>query len=385
MADVLGVGPDRPRRRRPRWLTAAVGIAAAAVLGTLAVTVDRPEPTRRPEPVAPFPEINFPAAPPAVAEIAGADGVAPPAQVLVGGRYPGRLDLVSGRFLTLGAELRMGDGDTAVLARGAGFVAATVVHPRDEPAWGFLLTGTGGTVALGEADQVLPSRDGGVLTLSCAGACRLAARGPTGAVRWQRPAPAGTALVADTAYGLLTLVRRGEQVGALSLRDVRTGRELRRLGRTGAVLAVSAELVAFQELDCEPGCPLLVVRLADGAARRIPMPEGQVVAGAFAPDGRRIALGVAGLLQVDPFRVPGRSGYAIVADLATRTWVPVPGLRTAAGVAPIPLWLPDRLLLAAGIDGWCRFATWRPGDAALTVLPHRLPATVPGPADLGPA
>lgn len=367
------------------WSVVAV---VAVVLAVLAVRADRPRSQRPPDAAAVVPPApTGPSWPAPVEQLTGVPGAGPTGvRLLLAGRQPGVLDVGADRFTPLHDALQMGGDAYVVLGRGAGFTAASVFFSPDEFGRASLLRDDGTRVLLGAVRQVLPMRDGTVLVVSCvpgSGTCVLSSRDRSGVARWWRAHPPEVSLLADTPYGVLTVVRHGDGFGALRLQDARSARVLRLLGRTQVVLAVSDRQVAFQELDCEPGCPVFVVRLADGVARAVPAPVGRLVTGAFSPDGTRLAVGVPGLGPDDPFPAAERAGYAVVVDLAKRRWVVVPGLRTGAEVTPLPVWTPagDRLLVVAGIAGATRVASWRPGDRVLTILPTRLPDTVPQPGD----
>ena len=400
---MLSSGPEpdpdaAPRRPRPRWLSAVGGAALVVVLAVLAVR-DGTGRSRPPRPV-PSPTValasptpaprayTFPPPPEAVYRIDGDPGPGPPGvRLVVGGRRPGVLDVATGRLIGL-TGLPYAAGEVVELRRGTCYTVALVYRPSDDAFRAVVLPDSGGAVELGAVDQALPLRDGSLLTVVCptgyAGECRLSSRTATGALRWQRRPPEPTRLVRETAYGVLVLSGADGRSARLQVEDPRTGRVVRDLGRTPAVLAATDRLVAWQPYDCLSACPVLVADLADGSVRVMPGSAGRAAFGAFSPDGGRLAVGFWGLHSHDPDRSRQRDGYAAVLDLRTPAWFRVPGLTTGAKAAPLPLWTPDgsRLLLATGDDGVGRIASWTPGSPRLTVLPARLDGLHPQPGNV---
>ena len=113
--------------------------------------------------------------------------------------------------------------------------------------------------------------------------------------------------------------------------------------------------------------------LATGSSRFLPENPGDPSVAAFSADGRRIAIGYAGMLPEDPSDSPERDGYVAVIDTARADhYEIVPGLTTGAAATALPVWAPDgRLVLVVPTDfgGSGRVATWTPGAARLTLLP----------------
>ena len=104
----------------------------------------------------------------------------------------------------------------------------------------------------------------------------------------------------------------------------------------GILVSVGPTSVAYVPPDCRGDCPLSVTGLADGRTRsyRLPPDTGNPGVGAFAPDGRRLALGVPG--QYRDGRLIIVPGFAEVLDLRTGEFVRVPraGHRGRAGARP---------------------------------------------------
>lgn len=385
MAEMLSSGPGaRPAgpgpRRRPRWLVPVAGVLLAAVLTVLAVPS---VPTRT---VAPVPTPTGPPPPEAVYLLDGTPSAGPAGvRLLLGGLDPGVLDVGNGRLTPL-AGLRTTSNEVVKLRRGRGFTVAFVHTGGDEFARAFVLPDAGGSVPIGAVRDVLPMRDGTLLTVVCVagtgGGCVLGSRTATGAVRWQRRVPSEVALVRDTPYGVVASVFEGDRGLLLRLEDPRTGRVDRVLGRTDQVLAANDRRVAYQPSGCSSDCQVLVADLADGSRWTLPPAPGRPADGAFSPDGRRLALGFWGLHSQDPDPSRQRDGYAAVLDLAAGGgWHRVPRLTTGVKVAPVPVWTPDsgQLLVAVGNDRVGRVAAWRPGAPRITVLPVRLTDFFPQP------
>jgi hypothetical protein len=393
VADTLSSGPERPYGERPRWLVPVAWAVAAVVLAWLAVRAGgaTPEPppvaaptstTPPPRTPSPTPSPTPPPTPlpsPPVYRLDGEPGAGPALRLLVGGVPPGVLDTRTGRLTPL-PELRAARYALVELARGPGFTAALVYDGTERFAQGSLLPDGGGSVDLGRLVDVLPRRDGTVLTLVCVpgtgGGCVLGNRTVTGAIRWQRRVPSALDLVRDTPYGVLLAEYQGAGGARLRLEEPRTGQLIRRIGRTDHTFTADDRRVVYQRAGCEYGCPIVIADLDDGDRVTLPVLPGRLGAAALSPDGRRLALGYQGLHQQDPAPTSERDGRAVVVDLGTRTWTSVPGLTTGAKAVPVPVWIPDgsRLLLAvADQQGVSRVVAWRPGEHRLTVLPVRLP------------
>jgi len=401
VAEVLSSGPEAgaagPRPPGPRWLSALALVAAGAVLAVLAVrdgTGRRPAPvaapTSAPVVVEPWPSAvrTGPLPPEAVYRLDGDPGPGPPGvRLLVARRSDAAvMDAGSGR-LTPVPGLRVDPGAAVDLRRRGALTTAVVFSHRDQSYRGWALPDGGHPVDLGRVQDVLPMRDGTVLTLVCVAGtglgCVLGSRTATGQVRWQRRVPRELGLVRDTPYGLLTVIYLPERPGVLRLEDPRTGRVHLVLSRSGHPLAATDRLVAYQGADCDRGCPVVLVDLATGSRRNVPVPEGRAAVGAFAPDGDELAVAFQGLHTQDPFPAARRDGYVVLLDLRRGSWREVPGLTTGPKTTAAPLWTPDgTLLLGTGQDGAGRLASWRPGAPRVTVLPVWLTDFDPRPGSL---
>jgi hypothetical protein len=379
VAQVLTSGrePRRgaPRRPLPPGLTAAATVLLAAALAVLAVRDGTgrlptpPAPSARPVDLGPLP-------PDAVYRLVGDPGPGPrDVRLLVGGAHPGVLDAGTGRLAPL-PGLPPAAAYSVDLYPGRGYAVALLTR-ADSLTRGLLLPSAGGARDLGAVRDVLPRRDGTLLTVTClagtGGGCVLASRTATGAVRWQRRVPSEVDLVRDTPYGVVTATPVDAGRWELRLEDPDTGRVADDFGVGGPVLAAGDRLLTWLPDGCWSGCGLLAADLRLGTRLMLPGSAGRPAYGAFSPDGRRLAVGFWGLHRQDPDRSGQRDGYAAVLDLHRAAWTRVPGLTTGAQTAPLPVWTRDgRLLLATGRDGAGRVAAWRPGEPRLTVLPVRL-------------
>lgn len=401
MVDVLDSGPEPRLRRRRRWSTPLVGVlvvASAAVLaartgGGASDRADRPVQAVEPSIILrppPTPRRTGEPPPDGSYRLDGVPGVAPPGvRLLLGGNQPAVLDLHTGRQTALPAFGATG-ADSVEIRRTGRLTAALVFSAADRFTRAYALPDGGRPAALGVVRDVLPMKDGTLLTVVCVagtgGGCVLGSRTATGAVRWQRPVPRLSTLVRETPYGVVTWVYQGDTGGLVRVEDPRTGRVVRDLGRTYTVLAADDRQVAYQRPGCDADCPVLVSSLADGSRRTLPAASGKAVTGAFSPDGRRLAIGVVGLHSEDLSPTDQRDGYAAVVDLAGGDWQLLPGLSTGPRSVPLPFWsaADDRLLVLAGDEGVNRVAAWRPGDPRAAVLPVRLsyPFLQPGQAAL---
>jgi hypothetical protein len=94
---------------------------------------------------------------------------------------------------------------------------------------------------------------------------------------------------------------------------------------------------------------------------------------AFSADGRRIAIGYAGMYAEDVSPSPQRDGYVQVIDQdRSDFWQEVPDLTTGPASTALPVWAPDgRLLLVVPTDGdgSGRVAMWEPDAPRITLLP----------------
>ncbi|HEY6745853.1 MAG TPA: hypothetical protein VI357_09040 [Mycobacteriales bacterium] len=389
MADVLtsGSGDARPPWPRHRRAAVAAAVLATAGLGYVAVQPGGSGPPTRDEPL-PTVEVRPPPYPartgaPARAAVFRLDGVRGPGpagqRLLVGGLDPAVLDLGAGRLTPL--PIRMRADEVAELDRGPGITTAVLRNSAGRWPRGVVLGPDRRPVPLGPLIDLVPLRDGGVLTEDCAGPagtgpCTLFGRTATGAARWSRTVPRRIDLVRDTPYGLLVRAYQGDQGGVARLEDPSTGGNPRVVGRTYEVLGADDRHVVFLPPGCAGECGLTLADLATGAARALPSSPGNPAAVAFSTDGRRLAVGYAGLLPDDPSASPRREGSVLVVDLAgsgrART---LPGLSTGSASTALPVWTRDgRLLLVVPADGHGtgRVALWTPGAAGLRLLPVTL-------------
>jgi len=389
VADLLSSGPEpgAPSRPRRRWITPLTGVLVAAAAAYLAghagggTGTDRPQAADRAlgvqVPPAPNPVRTGPPPPAARYQLDGVPGVGPAGvRMLVGGRDPVVLDAGTGRLAAL--PIRKGLGEMAELDHAGGTTTVLLYNFSRLRARVVALGPGGRAVALGEALDALPMRDGTVLAEDCAGAggagpCMLTGYAATGAVRWKRSVPNQLDLVRDTPYGLL--VRAQGALGeVVQLEDPRSGAVYRVIGRTSGVLGADDRQVVFLPAACGSGCDLTLSDLNDGSSRLLAENPGSPSVAAFSRDGRRLAIGYAGLLPDDPSTSPQRDGYVAVVDLDSgfdRVRL-VPELTTGPASTALPVWSPDgRLLLVVPTDGAGsgRVVSWTPGAPRVTILP----------------
>jgi hypothetical protein len=381
VTDVLssGLEPDGPSRPRRRWTTPVAGVVVAAAAAYLAVhaggeTAADPR-AAGPTPSAPAPSGPVPTA--ATYRLRGDQGLGPTGvRLLLGGRQPAVLDTGTGRQVPL--PIRTGPVDVAELDHAGGTTTVELHNPFRLRARAFALGRTGLAVSLGRVLDVVPLRDGSVLTEDCSdpsglGPCTLTGYAATGAVRWRRTAPGPLDLVRDTPYGLLVRTSDGPRGGVVRLEDPRSGAAYRVLGRAASVLGADDRQVVFAPAACATQCDLILADLDDGSSRFLPENPGNPTVAAFSRDGRRIAIGYAGMLPDDRSPGPQRDGYVVVIDQHRADfWQPVPAVTTGPASTALPVWSPDgRLLLAVPTDGSGsgRVVAWRPGAPRVTILP----------------
>jgi hypothetical protein len=326
---------------------------------------------------APNPARTGPPAPIARYRLNGVPGTGPAGvRMLVGGREPGVLDAGTGRLAAL--PVRTGPGDVAELDH-AGATTTVLLHNASRLRARAVALGRNGPAAsLGQALDVLPMRDGTVLAEDCDGAggtgpCTLTGHDPTGAARWKRSVPSQLDLVRDTPYGLLVRTYQGDLGGVVRLENARSGAVYRVIGRTYAVIGADDRQVVFVPAVCGTDCDLTLADLDNGSSRFLAGSPGNPTVAAFSPDGRRLAIGFAGMLPDDPSTSPQRDGYVAVLDINSgfdRLRL-VPELSTGAASTALPVWSPDgRLLLAVPTDGAGsgRVVSWKPGAPRVTIL-----------------
>lgn len=217
---------------------------------------------------------------------------------------------------------------------------------------------------LGDDVRVLPAYRGGALLVSSygPGGTSVSVTDRAGRVSrfWARP---GTVrLLRDTAAGLVAVQLGNVQGAELLLLDPRSGAERRRLDTGRIALAVGPATVAHLAAACTRHCALTVTDLAGGRSRDFPLPAGvgSPAAGAFSPDGRRLALGVPG--QYRNGRLTVVPGFAEILDLGSGQRQRVPGVETAAERQPDLSWASTGSVLVVGV--WSadrgRLGTWSP-------------------------
>jgi hypothetical protein len=223
--------------------------------------------------------------------------------MLVGGREPGVLDVGTGRLAAL--PVRTGPGDVAELDHAGGTTTVLLRNPNRLRARAVALGGNGTAASLGQALDVLPMRDGTVLAEDCDGAsgtgpCTLTGHDPTGAARWKRSVPSQLDLVRDTPYGLLVRTYQGDLGGVVRLENARSGAVYRVIGRAYAVIGADDRQVVFVPAACGSACDLTLADLDNGSSRFLAENPGNPTVAAFSLDGRRLAIGFAGMLPDDP-------------------------------------------------------------------------------------
>jgi hypothetical protein len=380
VADVLTSGPERARPPRRRWPTAVAGVVLALGAAYLAGHAGGAGPAAAPPTVRirPAPD-PAPSGPSATYRLDGDPGPGPAGvKVLVGGYRPGILDARTGGLTPL--RVPATPGSLAEVDRSGGVVTVMLQTTRRLRADAVAIGRDGRVTPLGQVLDLLPLRDGTVLTEDCdsqagSGPCRLTGRTAQGATRWQRVVPRQVDLIRDTPYGLLVRADQGGLGGVLRLEDARTGSRPHVLGRTYAVLGADDRQVVFLPAACGSDCDLTLTDLASGASRFLPQSPGNPTVAAFSADGRRLAIGYAGLGSESPDASPTRDGYVAVLDASEPEWSDVrtvPGVATGVNSTALPVWAPDgRLILVVPTDGSGsgRAVVWRPGDARVTVLP----------------
>ncbi len=385
-----GPEPGGPPPARRRWtvpLAAALVAVAAAYLAVHAGGGTGPDGPRAAEPSprptvpaatgAPVPVPTGPAPTLARYRLDGDRGPGPSGvRILVGGRQPAVLDAGTGRLAPL--PVPTGPADVAELDHAGGTTTAVLHNPNRLRARAVAVGRAGRAAALGQVLDALPLRDGSVLAEDCsdpsgAGPCTLTGYAATGAVRWRRTAPRPLDLVRDTPFGLLVRTFESQGGGVVRLEDPRSGAAYRVIGRTYAVLGADDRQVVFAPAACGSECELILADLADGSSRFLPGNPGYPTVAAFSRDGRRLAIGYAGMLPDDPSGGPQRDGHVVVVDQArSDLWQLVPKLSTGPNSTALPVWAPDgRLLLAVPTDGAGsgRVVAWTPGAPRVTILP----------------
>jgi hypothetical protein len=371
--DVIGVAPQRPRRRawrpgrRGRWV-----LVVAAVLGLLGYVLTHRYP---PEPAGP----PGPAGAVEGGTLAGQRGLGPAGlRVLLSGNSLRAVDLHTGLLQavgglpagvsTEGASAAAVRGGLIVRTSGRGSVDSYLLRPG-QPARLVIRNGV-----------ALPSWDGsGLIVMALpVGTEQYSVTGQTldGRRLWQWVTSNHTLVLQDTRYGLL-LRDTDPPLDPQRLRLVRreTGLPLREI--RGTPVAVGGDAVAQLRPGCGRACTLALTRLptASTVAYRLPA-EPATGHGSFAPGSRWLAMPLPP--GPAPGTLPDQASTLAVLDLATGTTTTVPGLAFPPGQPPLLSWSADGqyLVVAVYTADTLRLAIWRPDTPArpLTVLPTDYPA-----------
>ena len=370
-----GDGERRPRRPSPvrppgRWWRPAPRVALLGLLALLLgyAVSHRPAPDAARADRKPAASPG-PAQPPAEPWLAGHRAAGPAGlRLLVAGANPRVVDAATGAA-TPPPGVRLVP-DTGVAAFPVGRSGIAVV----EYAWAagsYLLLPGADPQILGRQVTVSRGRDGGLIVVSAArGRTTVLGVGADARERWAWISPDGLTVLGDTPFGLV-LQRSGRTADDrdLVLVDRRSGTARRVLGHAASAVAAGDHAVAWMPADCVNPCPLRVGDLRTGDRRGYPMPDGwSPRSGAFAPDGRRVAL------TFVPRGGQGRTGRVGVLDLRTGAVAMVPDLGTAPDLGAHLTWSPDGRWLVIGVP-WPdhqAIALWSPGQP-VRVLPTELP------------
>jgi len=356
-------------------------LVAAAVLLFGYVATHR-DPVRRPDP----PQAATPSRLP---RVTGDREFGPPGlKLLVNGEHPQIIDTSTGHVSPV-PGVRLSDGERAAVQVVPAGTIVTEIAPSASRTRTTLAPRTGGRpILLGYSVVVVPALHGTDLYVSShdPGRTKVTITAPTGAPRSSWTVGGTATPLRDTAAGLVVQQIGDRGVAELRVLDPRSGATRRVLSVGGILVSIGPSSVAYVPPDCRGDCPLSVAGLADGRTRSYPLPPdtGNPGIGAFAPDGRRLALGVPG--QFRDGRLIVVPGFAEVLDLHTGTFVRIPGLDTAAERAPDLSWSDGTLVLGVWSGSGGQVASWSadrkdhlrvlpaepPGDASfssVTVLP----------------
>ncbi len=317
-------------------------------------------------------------------------------RLMLGGQRPGWLWVATGKTEPIRGLPRRDNGYQLIrVASGwaalpfPGNVSCDNCAPRPMPAY-YIADGSRDASRLGVADFVAPAAATGAVWLVSyrVGAVMPATRGTAqefsvsgAALGPRRRLPRGYVIDQGTAAGLLLAPELAGK-GAVPYRLWAPG--TRRVSRSFRnVIAVSAGAIAWMPV-CTASCSVHVLNLDGGRGHAIPLPgRGQAYAGAFSPDGRRLALQVTAKVGAGGRAVATR---LVVAAVAGGRLTAVPGTTIGAGIGIDFGWQAGsgRLVADAGLQDAWQIAVWRPGDATLYVAVTRAPAgswpvTGPGP------
>jgi hypothetical protein len=356
-------------------------LVAAAVLLFGYVATHR-DPVRRPDP----PQAATPSGLP---RVTGDREFGPPGlKLLVNGEHPQIIDTSTGHVSPV-PGVRLSDGERAAVQVVPAGTIVTEIAPSASRTRTTLAPRTGGRpILLGYSVVVVPALHGTDLYVSShdPGRTTVTITAPTGAAKSSWTVGGTATPLRATAAGLVVQQIGDRGVAELRVLDPRSGATRRVLSVGGILVAIGPSSVAYVPPDCRGDCPLSVAGLADGRTRSYPLPPntGNPGTGAFAPDGRRLALGVPG--QFRDGRLIVVPGFAEVLDLRTGTFVRVPGLDTASERSPDLSWSDGTLVLGVWSGSGGQVASWSaerkdhlrvlpaepPGDASfssVTVLP----------------
>jgi hypothetical protein len=275
-----------------------------------------------------------------------------------------------------GLRLRPGQ---AAQVRQVGPAALAALAPLSGPNGGiYLIRPDEPPLLLGGGGVFVPARDGAlVMATHRPGATTVTGVGFDRRVRWGWSLPGRVDPLRDTPAGLVVAQYPGAAAGdaELVLLDRRTGVVRRRLGHARHAVATDDRSIAWVPARCDRDCPVIHTDLGTGAIRRYRMPgRREPAAGAFAPDGRQLALSFPGVpADTDP-RTPAKPGFAGILDLRTSALTQVPGLATSPAAHADVAWSADGRWLVLGVT-WPEeelIAVWRPG-AEVIILPLALP------------
>jgi hypothetical protein len=366
-APAPGAGSGGHPARRPGGVGAGPKVALLAVLGLLFgyVLTHRYPPPPAATPVA----ARAPAGPlPAVPWLGGQPGTGPAGlQLLAGDRNPVLVDAHTGEVAPPPGLRLWPDSVVSVFALRPGTLAA-VTEPYGGAGGRFLVRPGAQPLLLGADAGVVPSRDGQLILIAYRrGGTTITGLTLARRLRWQWQLPGLALAVRDTPAGLLVEQYDGPHGRAanLLLLDPKTGAVRREIGR-GDVAASNDTTVAWTPANCPDACSLAVTTLASGATRRYAMPiYWRPDRGAFAPDGRTLALTFPATGRIGV----SRPGFVVTLDLALTTFTRVRDLRTGSGLGAEVGWSPDGryLVIAVNWPDRQQFALWRAGR--LTVLP----------------
>ncbi|HLH58873.1 MAG TPA: hypothetical protein VKV33_06945 [Streptosporangiaceae bacterium] len=187
--------------------------------------------------------------------------------------------------------------------------------------------------------------------------------------------PAGYVIDRGTRAGLLLVP---QQSGSGAVRYELWNPGTRRVTRSFSnVIAASPAEIAWAPACTPADCRVRVLDLAGGPAQQVSLP-GRTEAGdgAFSPDGRFLALGVAAGVTADGRAAVNR---LLVASLATGQVTALPGSTVGGGIGVDFGWQAGSRLLIADVGvgevaqpEW-QIAVWQPGAAGLSVVLARAP------------